>query len=109
MSELKERARSTPSEPAGAPTLDSEPVRPKSLTRLLVSTSSAPDPAHDPCVLFVDDDPSNLVVWEAICCDELTVLTAQSASEALALMANREVGVLVADQRMPGTTGVELL
>ncbi len=62
-----------------------------------------------PAVLFVDDDDANLVVCEAAISDEFNVLTAQSADAALALMAEHDVAVVVADQRMPGTTGVELL
>jgi signal transduction histidine kinase len=60
-------------------------------------------------VLFVDDDESNLIVWRAACTDEFDVLTAGSADEALALMRAHEVFVVFADQRMPYTTGVELL
>lgn len=62
-----------------------------------------------PHVLFVDDDPSNLAVLEATCADEFAVLTAGSAEQALELMKKHEVGVLLTDQRMPVTTGVELL
>ncbi|HXK19697.1 MAG TPA: response regulator, partial [Polyangiaceae bacterium] len=60
-------------------------------------------------ILFVDDDEANLVVCEAACGSDFEVLTASSADEALACMRRDEVGVIVADQRMPGTTGVELL
>jgi two-component system NtrC family sensor kinase len=60
-------------------------------------------------VLFVDDDPANLVVCEAACGDDFDVVTASSAEAALECMRREEVGVIVADQRMPGTTGVELL
>jgi C4-dicarboxylate-specific signal transduction histidine kinase len=60
-------------------------------------------------VLFVDDDEANLVVCEAACGDDFEVLTALSAEAALECMHREEVGVIVADQRMPGTTGVELL
>ena len=60
-------------------------------------------------VLFVDDDEANLVVCEAACGDDFQVLTASSAEEALQHMRRDEVGVIVADQRMPGTSGVELL
>jgi two-component system NtrC family sensor kinase len=84
-------------------------ARPKRLASEIVTKSPTGELALEACVLFVDDDPPNLVVWEAICSDELTVLTAQSADEALVLMSGREVGVLVTDQRMPGTTGVDLL
>jgi C4-dicarboxylate-specific signal transduction histidine kinase len=60
-------------------------------------------------VLFVDDDEANLVVCEAACADEFPVLLASSADAALEWLRKEEVGVIVADQRMPGTTGVELL
>lgn len=60
-------------------------------------------------VLFVDDDEANLVVCEAACGGEFDVLTASSAEAALKCLHDEEVGVIVADQRMPGTTGVELL
>jgi two-component system, NtrC family, sensor kinase len=62
-----------------------------------------------PYVLFVDDDPSNLVVLEATCANDFAVLTARSAEAALEQMKKHEVGVLLTDQRMPVTTGVELL
>lgn len=62
-----------------------------------------------PYVLFVDDDESNLVVWETACSDQLAVLTANGAEKALELLHTNEVGVVVADQRMPGITGIELL
>jgi signal transduction histidine kinase len=60
-------------------------------------------------ILFVDDDEQNLIVFEAACGEEFSVLLASSAERALELMRDEEVGVIVADQRMPGTTGVELL
>jgi signal transduction histidine kinase len=60
-------------------------------------------------ILFVDDDEQNLIVFEAACGEEFSVLLASSAERALDFMRTEEVGVIVADQRMPGTTGVELL
>jgi signal transduction histidine kinase len=60
-------------------------------------------------ILFVDDDEANLIVFEAACGEEFSVLLASSADAAMKHMHTEEVGVIVADQRMPGTTGVELL
>jgi C4-dicarboxylate-specific signal transduction histidine kinase len=60
-------------------------------------------------VLFVDDEPENLAVFEAACAGQFRVLTAASADRALALLASAEVLVLLADQRMPNMTGLELL
>lgn len=62
-----------------------------------------------PFVLYVDDDTSNLVVFESGLRDELPVLTAKSGAEALETMRRHEVAVLLTDQRMPGMSGVELI
>ena len=60
-------------------------------------------------VLFVDDDEANLIVCEAACAGDFEVLTASSAEAAMVHLRREEVGVIIADQRMPGTSGVELL
>ncbi|HVU05710.1 MAG TPA: ATP-binding protein [Polyangiaceae bacterium] len=60
-------------------------------------------------VLFVDDDEANLIVWREACSDAHAVLVANGADHAMALLREHEVGVVLADQRMPKTTGVELL
>ncbi|RME26560.1 MAG: hybrid sensor histidine kinase/response regulator [Deltaproteobacteria bacterium] len=60
-------------------------------------------------VLFVDDDVANLTVFEAAFGHEFEVLTADNGADALDLLARHDVAVLLADQRMPGMTGVELL
>jgi len=62
----------------------------------------------DDTVLYVDDDTSNLVVLQAACGKDFKVETVTSGAEALDFLARREVAVLLADQRMPGMTGVEL-
>jgi DNA-binding NtrC family response regulator len=60
--------------------------------------------------LLVDDDPKNIVlVSRAMVHEGLRVLTAGNAEEALDLLARNTVSVIVADHRMPGMTGVELL
>lgn len=58
--------------------------------------------------LYVDDDEANLTVFEAAVGRDLPVLTARGGLEALALMRQKEVGVLLTDQRMPGMSGVDL-
>jgi C4-dicarboxylate-specific signal transduction histidine kinase len=60
-------------------------------------------------VLIVDDEEGNLIVCEAVCGETFELLTAHDAEHALELMRQHEVGVVVADQRMPGMSGVELL
>lgn len=60
-------------------------------------------------VLFVDDEPHNLVTFRYAMDDQFNVLTAGGADEALKILeSNENVVVLVADQRMPRTSGVEL-
>lgn len=59
-------------------------------------------------ILYVDDDSDNLVVFEALCSADFTTLTAGSGAEALEILKQQEVAVLLADQRMPQMTGVEL-
>jgi signal transduction histidine kinase len=62
----------------------------------------------DDAILYVDDDPANLLVLKATCSKEFNVITAESGAEALEILKGQEVAVLLADQRMPGMTGVEL-
>jgi two-component system NtrC family sensor kinase len=63
-----------------------------------------------PAVLYVDDEPINLRVFEANFKHRFRVLTCTSGAETLErLRGFGEVAVLVSDQRMPGMTGVELL
>jgi len=61
-------------------------------------------------VLFVDDEKNILNSLERLFTDsDLTVLKASSAREALRLIGEREIAVLVSDNRMPGMSGIELL
>ena len=59
-------------------------------------------------VLCVDDQPENLIVFRASFGRNFEILEASSAAEALELFKKHEIPVLVADQRMPDMTGVEL-
>jgi len=60
-------------------------------------------------VLLVDDDAPNLEVLSGVLENDYTVHQAESGAEALEILARVPVDVIVADQRMPGMTGVELL
>ncbi|MBL4672556.1 MAG: response regulator [Arenicella sp.] len=66
-------------------------------------------------VLFVDDEPRITSVLKALFRREYKVLTANSGSEALELLEQfstleqKQVDVMVSDQRMPGMLGSELL
>jgi class 3 adenylate cyclase len=60
-------------------------------------------------VLYVDDEPGNLTVFEAAFEDDHEILLAQSGPDALGILAEHPVDILVTDMRMPGMTGTELL
>jgi signal transduction histidine kinase len=60
-------------------------------------------------VLYVDDEPDNLRVFELTFRRDFTVLTATSAKEGLELLSQHPVAVVLSDQKMPGIEGVEFL
>ena len=60
-------------------------------------------------VLYVDDEPENLRVFELSFRREFSILTASSAEEGLRLLNENPVAVVLSDQRMPGVSGVEFL
>jgi DNA-binding NtrC family response regulator len=60
-------------------------------------------------VLVVDDDPAILTVLEArLASAGLRVLLAASGEEALTILADQDVDLVVSDQRMPGISGHDL-
>ena len=59
-------------------------------------------------ILYVDDEPDNIVVFEATFEDHFTVHTAGNGRQALQVLERIHVPVVVADQRMPEMTGVGL-
>jgi two-component system response regulator HupR/HoxA len=60
-------------------------------------------------ILVVDDEPEILRTFEFNYRREFLVLTAGSADAALAVLRDTDVALIVADQRMPGRSGIELL
>ena len=60
-------------------------------------------------ILIVDDETRVLDALEAVLAAEFQVLRASGGEEALRLLREAEVAVIVSDYRMPGMTGVELL
>jgi response regulator RpfG family c-di-GMP phosphodiesterase len=60
-------------------------------------------------LLYVDDEPNNLVAFKALLRREFDISTANSAKEALGLLKEQTFHVVLTDQRMPETTGVEFL
>lgn len=109
--------RITPGTPATAEArvlgLENEPVPPRSMTipASLQKTLSALGIEPPVCrrVLLVDDEMDNLVVLVSLLEEDWDVETVESGIEALALMKEREFDLIIADQRMPGMKGVDLL
>lgn len=60
-------------------------------------------------VLYVDDQINNLEGFRANFRRVYTVFTASSVEEAKQILSDNEIHVLIADQKMPGTLGTELL
>jgi diguanylate cyclase len=60
-------------------------------------------------LLVVDDDPAILTAISQLIGREFDVRTAGSAEEAQAILAEKHAELLLADQALPGITGVQLL
>jgi diguanylate cyclase (GGDEF)-like protein len=60
-------------------------------------------------VLVVDDEPYILASLAALLAAEFEVLTADSAEAAQKILEQREIDIILSDQRMPQTCGVQLL
>ncbi len=60
-------------------------------------------------ILYVDDELSNLRIFKDTFRRDFDVLLASSGAEALEILQNKRVDVVITDQRMPGMSGVELL
>jgi two-component system response regulator HupR/HoxA len=60
-------------------------------------------------MLIVDDEPIILATLTAFLRQDFDILTANSAEAAQQVFAQRNVDLVLADQRMPGMSGVQLL
>ncbi|PZF74082.1 response regulator [Taibaiella soli] len=60
-------------------------------------------------ILYVDDEMHNLMSFKATFRIKYDVMTAISGGEAIKLLDNNEIHVIITDQRMPGMTGTEFL
>jgi DNA-binding NtrC family response regulator len=60
-------------------------------------------------ILYVDDEEDNLAAFDLTFGQDFELLVAGHGASALDILRSRPVAVLVADQRMPGMTGIELL
>lgn len=60
-------------------------------------------------LLIVDDEVANLRLLQRLFSHTFTCLTASSGSEAIRLIEQHDIAILITDQRMPMMTGLELL
>ena len=60
-------------------------------------------------ILVVDDEPLNVRLLERIFSREYQVLPAVSAQQALDLLKQHEVALIISDHRMPSMNGIEFL
>ena len=60
-------------------------------------------------IMIVDDEPANLRTLERLFRPDYQVITAPSGAEALALLDQHDVALMISDQRMPAITGIELM
>ena len=60
-------------------------------------------------ILYVDDEPQNLISFKATFRRDYIIYTATSGLEGIGVMRNHPVNLIITDQRMPEMTGVELL
>ena len=60
-------------------------------------------------ILYVDDEMNNLISFKAVFRIKYNILTAISGEEAIKILRNNTVNLIITDQRMPQMTGVEFL
>ncbi|MEN0005481.1 MAG: histidine kinase [Bacteroidota bacterium] len=60
-------------------------------------------------ILYVDDEPGNLLAFRSIFRRKYRVLTCESGEEALGILEKEAIQLLISDQRMPGMQGTKLL
>ena len=60
-------------------------------------------------ILYVDDEEVNLELLKSILYREYEILTALTPLEALKLLSNQNIELIITDQKMPDMNGVEFL
>jgi len=60
-------------------------------------------------IMIVDDEPVNLRTLERLFRPDYQVVTAPSGADALTLLDQHDLALMISDQRMPAMTGIELM
>ncbi len=58
-------------------------------------------------VLYIDDEPNNIVSFKAAFRRVFTIFSAESAEDGKKVLEQENIHVILSDQRMPKTTGIE--
>ena len=60
-------------------------------------------------ILYVDDDKDNLEAFNLAFERKLNVIVADNARDALEILAKKEIGLIISDEKMPEMSGIEFL
>jgi len=60
-------------------------------------------------LLYIDDEPNNLISFKAAFRKDYEIFTAESGAEGRRILNSNKINVVLTDQRMPFMTGVEFL
>lgn len=66
-------------------------------------------PENKITILYVDDEENNLISFKANFRIKYNVFVAISGDDAMKIIENKQVDIIITDQRMPNMTGVEFL
>ena len=62
-----------------------------------------------PNILYVDDEMNNLISFKALFRLKYNIYIAQGGPDAIKILNENEINIIITDQRMPEMTGVEFL
>ncbi len=65
--------------------------------------------AKESNILYIDDEVHNLTAFKANFRRYYNIDTAESAAQGELILREKKIQIIITDQRMPGTTGVEFL
>ena len=65
--------------------------------------------SEKPEILYIDDEVDNLLVFKSAFRRHYKVHTAQSGEEGLEILKEKDVSLVITDQRMPRMTGAQFL
>jgi YesN/AraC family two-component response regulator len=64
---------------------------------------------NDLTLLYVDDEETNLQLFDLTFSTHFNIVTASSAEEALEIVKNQKIKIVISDYKMPRMNGMELI